>query len=95
MLPYSHSKPTTTPSSISPPLQHGAAVDASDDDGWSPLYIACKGKHEGTARLLLQHGARADKAATDDDKKTPLVMARDKGLGADLIMLMQQQSSGE
>ena len=38
----------------------GAAVDAQDTDGDSPLILATKGGHEGVVRALLAHGARRD-----------------------------------
>ncbi|KAA8892763.1 ankyrin repeat-containing domain protein [Sphaerosporella brunnea] len=41
-------------------LQHGAAVDAKDLDGWTPLLWASQWGHEGVVRVLLDHGADPD-----------------------------------
>jgi len=38
-------------------LSGGAAVDAADDDGLSPLHVACIGGHADVARALLEGGA--------------------------------------
>ncbi|NCT66490.1 MAG: quinoprotein dehydrogenase-associated putative ABC transporter substrate-binding protein [Rhodanobacteraceae bacterium] len=41
-------------------LEHGAAVDARDADGWTPLMSAVWRKDAALQQLLLAHGARID-----------------------------------
>ena len=59
------------------PLARGAAVDAADVDGVTPLFSACEGGHLEVVRELLAWGAAAD--AADEDGTTPLRIARHEG----------------
>ena len=53
-------------------LEHGADLDALNDKGQSPLAgVAFKGE-AAIARLLLEHGAKADGIGGD---RTPLMVA--------------------
>merc|ERR1712087_116789 len=40
-------------------LSAGAQVEAAEEDGRTPLWLACQHSHVGTAKLLLQNGADA------------------------------------
>ena len=54
-------------------LDGGAAVDQSNDDDATPLYIACEKGRVNAARLLLDKGAKVDRATKDG--QTPLFAA--------------------
>lgn len=54
-------------------LQHGAAVDARNADGDTPLCLAAKLGHIATARLLLEHGANP--RVKNNAGETPLWLA--------------------
>ena len=54
-------------------LEKGASVNHADNDGVTPLAVACTNDHESTARLLLCKGATVDFARYDGI--TPLFMA--------------------
>ena len=43
-------------------VQSGADVNATDDDGFSPLHLAVRGRHRDAVELLLASGAAIDKA---------------------------------
>jgi len=55
-------------------LERGADVNRGNDYGWTPLHQAGYSNNVELARLLLEHGARADLFARGDGG-TPLVMA--------------------
>ncbi len=38
-------------------LEHGADVNARDEDGWTALYVATEGGNTDMVKLLLEHGA--------------------------------------
>jgi len=61
-------------------VDNGAAVDARDDDGATPLYLAATMGHVDTCKLLLKHGARHD--SKDDEWVTPLHAAARAGQAA-------------
>jgi len=54
-------------------LDHGADVDAEDNDRSTPLHVISKYGNVKAARLLLEHGARVE--ALDNDDSTPLHFA--------------------
>lgn len=55
-------------------LARGAAVDAADEDGWTPLLWAAARGNEETVQVLLQ--ARADRrAATTRERQNALIVA--------------------
>ena len=58
-------------------LDHGADVDAEDDNRSTPLHVISKHGNVKAARLLLEHGARVD--ARDNDQSTPLHLASRNG----------------
>jgi hypothetical protein len=55
-------------------LQGGAAVDAQDEQGWTPLCWAAGRGDAAAVRLLLEHGA--DVTLAGRDQRTPLRIAR-------------------
>jgi ankyrin repeat protein len=50
-------------------LEYGADVNSKDDDGYTPLSIACKYKNTELVKLLIEHGADID--MVDTDKLSP------------------------
>ncbi|MBE3047007.1 ankyrin repeat domain-containing protein, partial [Candidatus Bathyarchaeota archaeon] len=59
-------------------LDHGAAIDATDKTGWTPLDIACMWGKLAAAEALLQHRAFRECARTDW-QGSPVVIAADLG----------------
>ena len=53
-----------------PSSPHAAAANKANENGATPLYIACDKGHVDAARLLLDKGAEVDRA--DEDGRTPL-----------------------
>ena len=58
-------------------LEKGAAVEAKDGVGRTPLLWAAKNGHEGAVRQLLGKGVAVE--AKDGDGRTPLLWAAEKG----------------
>ena len=58
-------------------LKAGAAVDATEEDGWTALMFAAQGGHDSCALELLKAGAAVD--ATDEDGYTALMFAAQNG----------------
>mmetsp|Transcript_34178 Transcript_34178/g.51585 ORF Transcript_34178/g.51585 Transcript_34178/m.51585 type:complete len:491 (-) Transcript_34178:94-1566(-) len=58
-------------------LDRGAAVDAKNNYGWTPLYEASGSGHKDVVEVLLDRGAAVD--AKDDDGCTPLHAASHQG----------------
>ena len=58
-------------------LDHGADVEAEDNNHSTPLHVISEYGNVGAARLLLEHGARVD--ALDKDHSTPLHVASPRG----------------
>lgn len=59
-------------------LSSGAQVDATNEDGWTPLHFAAFYDHTDIVRLLLDRGADAN-AVTSKDRRTPLHCAAVRG----------------
>lgn len=55
-------------------INAGAAVDAEDAEGCTPLHRAVAGRRLDVAWLLLAHGARTD--SRDDEGRTPIAHAK-------------------
>lgn len=41
-------------------IEHGADVNAEDEDNWTPLLFAAKEGHDEVVSELLDHGAQVD-----------------------------------
>ena len=52
---------------------HGSDINASDEDGWTPLHNAVENENLEATKLLLKHGA--DVCAEDDHGRTALHLA--------------------
>jgi ankyrin repeat protein len=61
-------------------LEHGAPVNARQEMGWVPIHAAAQNGDRAMVELLLQHGADAKLA--NDERKTAVMVAREKGHGA-------------
>ena len=54
-------------------ISHGANVDILDEDGWTPLHLACSGLDENVGvELLVQHNANVN--SLTKTKRTPLYL---------------------
>ena len=58
-------------------LDNGAEVDRAEEDGGTPLLIACQNGHVDAARLLLDNGAEVNRAT--ERGQTPLFIACEEG----------------
>jgi len=58
-------------------IERGAAVNAKDILGRTPLHLAAREGNKSMAEFLLKNGA--DPALTDNDGKTPFLLAAQKG----------------
>ncbi|KAJ3106714.1 Ankyrin repeat domain-containing protein 61 [Phlyctochytrium bullatum] len=56
-------------------LDHGANLNARNDDGETPIYAACWFGHAGVVRTLLRHGADALAGSGNTMNDTPLHIA--------------------
>lgn len=67
-------------------LEHGAAVDARQEGGWTPLHAAAQSGDVELVTLLLDHGA--DPALGNDHGKTAVALAEEKG-HAEVLKLLE------
>ncbi|KAH9143873.1 hypothetical protein AeRB84_012154 [Aphanomyces euteiches] len=58
-------------------LDHGAAIDTADKDGWTPLVVASYNNQLSVVKFLLDSGAPIDKV--DKDGKAALIFAAEMG----------------
>ena len=63
-------------------VEEGADVEALDDQGWRPLFIAAHHGHVEVARTLMEAGADLE-AALPPSGERPLHSERERGGGAD------------
>ncbi|HEX8072796.1 MAG TPA: ankyrin repeat domain-containing protein [Pyrinomonadaceae bacterium] len=68
-------------------LEHGAAVNAQDREGWTPLMRAAAYWHVEVARLLLAYGA--DVYRKNNTGETALIWALNKGATEIVKLLMK------
>ncbi|NXQ35524.1 ANKK1 protein, partial [Alaudala cheleensis] len=71
-------------------IQHGADVDAADEDGWAPLHFAAQHGDDRMVRLLLDHQARVD--AQERDGWTPLHLAAQNNFENVARVLLSRQA---
>jgi ankyrin repeat protein len=72
-------------------LAAGAPVDTVCK-GWTPLMLACVGRHTDAALALVQGGASVNAVAADGSGSTPLSLAREAGL-ADVVAALQAKGA--
>jgi ankyrin repeat protein len=72
-------------------LQHGAAIEASDDSGRTALIEAANRGLTEAAEILLNAGANVD-ATTKVEKKTALLLAADEGHINIVRLLVERRS---
>jgi ankyrin repeat protein len=70
-------------------LDHGANVNYSELDGWTPLIHAAGSGHCDVVRTLLDHGA--DVNQPDQAKQTPLYYAAYEGHHAVVQVLLEPE----
>jgi ankyrin repeat protein len=70
-------------------LRAGIGVNSVDRHGVTPLLIASGAGSEETVRLLLDSGAKVNKAATGRHPETPLFVASNNGHRGVVAMLLQ------
>ena len=74
-------------SEINALLDNGARINANDDLGRTPLYLASLYGYADVVDLLLSRGAKIEKGASWKNSDTPLHVASDKGY-VDIVQLL-------
>ncbi|XP_063817274.1 protein phosphatase 1 regulatory subunit 27 [Pseudophryne corroboree] len=54
-------------------VKYGADIEQRDENGWTPLHMACSDAHPHIARYLLSLGAQKDVVNTDGEKPCELI----------------------
>ncbi|KAM4664182.1 protein phosphatase 1 regulatory subunit 27 isoform 1-T1 [Discoglossus pictus] len=54
-------------------VKYGADIEQRDENGWTPLHMACSDGHTHIARYLLSLGARRDVLNSDGEKPSQLI----------------------
>ncbi|XP_053309938.1 protein phosphatase 1 regulatory subunit 27 [Spea bombifrons] len=54
-------------------VKYGADIEQRDENGWTPLHMACSDGHPHIARYLLALGARKDVINSDGETPSELV----------------------
>jgi ankyrin repeat protein len=67
-------------------LHNGADINAKDNRGWTPIYMALYFGHNNSVRTLLERGANVH--VQNRDGRTPLHLAIDSGNRGDDIELL-------
>ncbi|KAG9253907.1 ankyrin repeat-containing domain protein [Emericellopsis atlantica] len=73
-------------------FKHDAELDAKDDEGSTPLFMACATVHERVARLLLERGADATSSGQQDGI-TPLHCIAGRWGSLELLDLLIQHGA--
>ncbi|CAL1544551.1 unnamed protein product [Lymnaea stagnalis] len=69
-------------------LEAKANTNIVNSDGFSPLHLACIGRHPDIVKMLINSGAQVDKV--DKNMRTPLMYAAEKGDGESIRFLLQK-----
>jgi ankyrin repeat protein len=72
-------------------IDHGATIDAQDEQGWTALLCALSNAHERTAAILIERGADVNLATRDG--MTPLMAAVEKNLPNTVGQLLARGAS--
>ena len=70
----------------------GTNVNVRDRWGWTAMSMAAYGGHVEVARVLISHKAQLDNV--DVDQETPLILARNRGHRA-LVMMIEEENDKE
>ncbi|KAG8129154.1 hypothetical protein E2320_015824 [Naja naja] len=66
-------------------IKYGADINQKDDEGWTPLHMACSDGYADIARYLISLGAQSDATNNEGDKPSDLIDPEYK----DLVELFQ------
>jgi len=58
-------------------IEHGTDINKENQDGETPLFVACKSRNKDLAVYLVEHGADVNKR--DENGDTPLFYANESG----------------
>ena len=70
-------------------LEQGADINLADNDGWTPLYVACRNNSKDVAKLLIEH--KADIGCKNKNGKTALDIANEDGYSEIAEIIEQEQ----
>lgn len=65
-------------------LLNGCHINSVDENGYTPLHLACDKQYTAQVRLLLKHHAKHDMAANDGKKPIDIAMEH---ANADIVTL--------
>lgn len=65
-------------------LLNGCHINSVDENGYTPLHLACDKQYTAQVRLLLKHQAKHDIAANDGKKPIDIAMEH---ANADIVTL--------
>ena len=68
----------------------GANINVRDRWGWTAMSMAAYGGHVEVARVLISHKAQLDNV--DVGQETPLILARNRGHRA-LVMMIEEETT--
>ncbi|XP_065708102.1 protein phosphatase 1 regulatory subunit 27 [Patagioenas fasciata] len=71
-------------------VKYGADIHQKDEDGWTPLHMACSDGHADIARYLISLGASLEATTDAGDKPSDLIDPEYK----DLLELFQAATVG-
>ncbi|MDD9901323.1 MAG: ankyrin repeat domain-containing protein [Alphaproteobacteria bacterium] len=85
---------TNNPATMKLLLDHGADINATDQEGYTPLHISIHGGDKDAALCLIQHGAALE-IKDKNESRTPLVMAARHGRIKVVHALLEQGANME